>query len=241
MYAEADRCLRSPTARRSARRCASSSQNDERVFLMGEDIGAYGGSYAVTKGFLEEFGERRVKDTPIAESVVVGAGHRRGDGRPQADGRTDDDQLQPAGDRPDREQRLEAALHVERPDQRAARDPHGGRRREPARRAALAQPRELVRARPRPQGRRAGDTVRRQGPAHDGVRRREPRHLHRAHGALRLEGRGAGRAVPDPVRARPDVMREGADVTLIGYSGSVHQAHRAADAARGGGHRVPKC
>ncbi len=49
-------------------------KNDERVFLMGEDIGAYGGSYAVTKGFLEEFGERRVKDTPIAESVVVGTG-----------------------------------------------------------------------------------------------------------------------------------------------------------------------
>jgi pyruvate dehydrogenase E1 component beta subunit len=49
-------------------------QNDERVFLMGEDIGAYGGSYAVTKGFLEEFGDHRVKDTPISESVVVGAG-----------------------------------------------------------------------------------------------------------------------------------------------------------------------
>ena len=49
-------------------------RTDERVFLMGEDIGAYGGSYAVTKGFLDEFGERRVKDTPIAESVVVGAG-----------------------------------------------------------------------------------------------------------------------------------------------------------------------
>lgn len=49
-------------------------QHDERVFLMGEDIGAYGGSYAVTKGFLAEFGEKRVKDTPIAESVVVGAG-----------------------------------------------------------------------------------------------------------------------------------------------------------------------
>jgi pyruvate dehydrogenase E1 component beta subunit len=41
---------------------------------MGEDIGAYGGSYAVTKGFLEEFGPRRVKDTPIAESVITGAG-----------------------------------------------------------------------------------------------------------------------------------------------------------------------
>ncbi len=49
-------------------------QTNERVFLMGEDIGAYGGSYAVTKGLLDEFGERRVRDTPIAESVVVGAG-----------------------------------------------------------------------------------------------------------------------------------------------------------------------
>lgn len=47
---------------------------DERVFLMGEDIGAYGGSYAVTKGLLEEFGEERVIDTPIAESGIVGAG-----------------------------------------------------------------------------------------------------------------------------------------------------------------------
>ncbi len=49
-------------------------RQDERVFLMGEDIGAYGGAYAVTKGLLDEFGERRVKDTPIAESVLAGAG-----------------------------------------------------------------------------------------------------------------------------------------------------------------------
>lgn len=47
---------------------------DEKVFLMGEDIGLYGGSYAVTKGLLEEFGEERVIDTPIAESGIVGAG-----------------------------------------------------------------------------------------------------------------------------------------------------------------------
>ncbi len=46
---------------------------DERVFIMGEDIGAYGGSYAVTKGLLEEFGEDRIRDTPIAEGVIVGA------------------------------------------------------------------------------------------------------------------------------------------------------------------------
>ncbi|MGE0598161.1 MAG: alpha-ketoacid dehydrogenase subunit beta [Dehalococcoidia bacterium] len=47
---------------------------DDRIFLMGEDIGAYGGSYAVTKGLLEEFGEHRVRDTPIAESGMVGIG-----------------------------------------------------------------------------------------------------------------------------------------------------------------------
>ena len=48
--------------------------NDERVFIMGEDVGHYGGAYAVTKGFIQEYGERRIKDTPISESVFVGAG-----------------------------------------------------------------------------------------------------------------------------------------------------------------------
>src|SRR5438093_6466131 len=47
---------------------------DERVVLMGEDIGAYGGSYGVTKGLLEEFGPERVRDTPISELAFVGAG-----------------------------------------------------------------------------------------------------------------------------------------------------------------------
>lgn len=47
---------------------------DERVFIMGEDINAYGGSYTVTKGLLDEFGARRCRDTPLAESVFVGAG-----------------------------------------------------------------------------------------------------------------------------------------------------------------------
>lgn len=47
---------------------------DERVFLMGEDVGRYGGTYAVSKGLLEEFGEERVRDTPLSESGFVGAG-----------------------------------------------------------------------------------------------------------------------------------------------------------------------
>ena len=46
---------------------------DERVYILGEDIAGYGGTYAVTKGLFEEFGEKRVKDTPLAEEVIVGA------------------------------------------------------------------------------------------------------------------------------------------------------------------------
>ena len=49
-------------------------QRDRRVFVMGEDVGRYGGSYAVTKGLLEEFGEERVRDTPLSELGFVGAG-----------------------------------------------------------------------------------------------------------------------------------------------------------------------
>ena len=45
---------------------------DERVFIMGEDIAGYGGTYAVTRGLYEEFGEKRVRDTPLAEEVITG-------------------------------------------------------------------------------------------------------------------------------------------------------------------------
>ena len=47
---------------------------DERVFLMGEDVGRYGGCYAVSMGLIDEFGEDRVRDTPLSESAFVGAG-----------------------------------------------------------------------------------------------------------------------------------------------------------------------
>jgi pyruvate dehydrogenase E1 component beta subunit len=47
---------------------------DERVFLMGEDVGRYGGSFAVSKGLFEEFGPDRIRDTPLSESAFVGAG-----------------------------------------------------------------------------------------------------------------------------------------------------------------------
>jgi pyruvate dehydrogenase E1 component beta subunit len=49
-------------------------QRDECVFLMGEDIGVFNGAFKVTAGLLEEFGEKRVRDTPISENTIVGMG-----------------------------------------------------------------------------------------------------------------------------------------------------------------------
>lgn len=46
---------------------------DERVFIMGEEVGVWGGTYAVTRGFYDEFGEKRIRDTPISEMVIGGA------------------------------------------------------------------------------------------------------------------------------------------------------------------------
>ena len=64
------------TAYREAMREAirEALRNDERVFLMGEDVGHYGGCYAVSKGLLAEFGPERIRDTPLSESAFVGAG-----------------------------------------------------------------------------------------------------------------------------------------------------------------------
>src|SRR5436309_4557932 len=47
---------------------------DESVFLMGEDVGVFQGAFKVTEGLLEEFGEQRVRDTPISENTIVGMG-----------------------------------------------------------------------------------------------------------------------------------------------------------------------
>jgi pyruvate dehydrogenase E1 component beta subunit len=49
-------------------------QRDERVFLMGEDVGRYGGAFAASKGLLEEFGPERIRDAPLSESAFTGAG-----------------------------------------------------------------------------------------------------------------------------------------------------------------------
>jgi pyruvate dehydrogenase E1 component beta subunit len=48
-------------------------EQDPNVFILGEEVGIWGGTYAVTKGFYDHFGEKRVKDTPIAEAAIIGA------------------------------------------------------------------------------------------------------------------------------------------------------------------------
>lgn len=65
-----------PLTYREALRAAmrEAMQRDPRVFLMGEDVGRYGGAFAVSIGMLEEFGPERIRDTPLSESTFVGAG-----------------------------------------------------------------------------------------------------------------------------------------------------------------------
>jgi pyruvate/2-oxoglutarate/acetoin dehydrogenase E1 component/TPP-dependent pyruvate/acetoin dehydrogenase alpha subunit len=63
------------TYREAARAAiAEALDRDERVFLMGEDVGRYGGCYAVSKGLLEKYGPERIRDTPLSESAFTGAG-----------------------------------------------------------------------------------------------------------------------------------------------------------------------
>src|SRR3979409_1528708 len=62
-------------------------EGDPRVFILGEDVGAYGGAYSVTKGLQDEFGPERGRETPIAESGIIGVavGSAMGGMRPVAE------------------------------------------------------------------------------------------------------------------------------------------------------------
>jgi Pyruvate/2-oxoglutarate dehydrogenase complex, dehydrogenase (E1) component, eukaryotic type, beta subunit len=60
------------TVREALRQALHDAMQDERVFIIGEDIGHYGSTYGVTAGFLEQYGPERIHDAPIAESGIVG-------------------------------------------------------------------------------------------------------------------------------------------------------------------------
>lgn len=75
MNAQATTLTRTITYREAVREAIGEAmQRDERVFLMGEDVGHYGGCFAVSMGLLQEFGAERIRDTPLSESVFTGAG-----------------------------------------------------------------------------------------------------------------------------------------------------------------------
>lgn len=62
------------TVREALRKALRETMQDERVFIVGEDIGYYGSTYGVTAGFLEEYGTERIRDAPIAEAGIAGIG-----------------------------------------------------------------------------------------------------------------------------------------------------------------------
>jgi pyruvate dehydrogenase E1 component beta subunit len=108
------------------------------VFVMGEEVAEYQGAYKVTQGLLQEFGARRVIDTPITEHGFAGIGVGAALHRPEADRRVHDLQLRHAGDRPDHQFGGQDALHVRRPDGLPDRVPRPERRCGPRRAPSTA-------------------------------------------------------------------------------------------------------
>ena len=125
---------------------AEEMRKDERVFVMGEEVAEYQGAYKVTQGLLDEFGPKRVIDTPITEYGFAGVGTGAAMGGLQADRRVHDLQLRDAGDRPHHQFGRQDQLHVGRPDALPDRVPRPQRRRGARRRAAQPELRPLVRA-----------------------------------------------------------------------------------------------
>ncbi len=215
---------------------------DERVFLMGEEVGVFEGAYKVTAGLLEEFGEDRVRDTPISEEGFVGAGvgaAMLGE-RPVVEIMTIN--FLAGGDGPGDQPRGEDRRDVRRRGALPARDPHAQRRRQPADRPALAVVRRLVRLDARPEGRRARHASRREGAAEGSDPRRRPGAGDREPADLQAERRGAAR----PRLRRADRARAGRcdparDVTLVTHSyatvRALHVAERVGFEAR---HLLPR-
>ena len=130
-------------------------RRDPKVFVLGEDVGAYGGAFGVTQGLYEEFGEMRVIDTPISESAIVGIsiGAALRGYRPVAEMQFAD--FISVRVRSDRQPGGDAALSVRRPRVGADRRPRAERRQRRRRAVSLAEPRSVVRPPAGPEGRRA--------------------------------------------------------------------------------------
>ena len=71
--ADTMRGMSAPTTEAIREAMEQEMTRDQRVFILGEDVGAYGGAFRVTQGFLEKFGPERIIDTPISETGLIGA------------------------------------------------------------------------------------------------------------------------------------------------------------------------
>jgi pyruvate/2-oxoglutarate dehydrogenase complex dihydrolipoamide acyltransferase (E2) component len=125
---------------------AEEMRRDSNVLLIGEEVAEYQGAYKVSQGLLQEFGPRRVIDTPITEQGLRRARHRRRLCRAAPDRRVHDLQFRDAGYGPADQLGGQDALHVGRTDVGADRVPRPQRHRLARRGAAFAMLRQLVRA-----------------------------------------------------------------------------------------------
>ncbi len=214
---------------------ADALEDDPAVFLLGEDIGHFGGAFGVTKGLAERFGSHRVLDTPISEEGFVGAalGAAWMGERPVVELQFADfvscafDPLVTVAAKTHWRSGIRLPVVV--------RAPFG--RRGPRRAVPLAVPGGVVRRRARAQGRHAGDGLRRLRAAARGDRGRRSRALLRAQGAVppnpgRAAGQRASRAARRRLRRQGGSRRDGRHLRGRG---------RARAAGRGGvGRRDPR-
>ena len=186
---------------------AEEMERDESVVIMGEDIGVYGGTHLVTDGLLDRFGPKRVIDTPIAEGGFTGAaiGMAMMGMRPIVEMMTWNFSFQAADQIIQNAAKLRyfSGGQVERADGH----PRSERRRRAALRPAHPQPRRVLRALPRAEGRLPGHAARRQGDDADRHPRSQPGHLPGGGRALRHQRRGAGGRVHGAVRQGADRPR----------------------------------
>ena len=134
---------------------AEEMRRDDDVFLMGEEVAQYQGAYKISQGLLDEFGAKRVIDTPITEQGFAGIGVGAALAGLRADRRVHDLELRHAGDRPDHQLGRQDALHVRRPDGLPHRLPRAQRRGRARRRPAQPVLLGLVRPRAGAEGGRA--------------------------------------------------------------------------------------
>ena len=178
-------------------------QEDESVFLMGEDIGVFQGAFKVTKGLLEEFGEKRVRDTPISENTIVGMGVGAAmvGLRPVVELMTVNFSLLAMDQIVNHAASVRYMFGGQVSCPMVIRMPGGaGHQLGPTHSHSFE---ALVPARAGAAGRRPVDARGRQGPAEGRDPGRQPGRLHRARDALRPEGRGARKRRACCASARP--------------------------------------